>query len=439
MSIISISTVFASNNFENIVYDEKNTICNIDYQQKYAEQSNNIKLNKSFSIDGKGITVEESRDTIGKAFAWWPYFATGIWCNANEQISINVDANMYAAIVTFDKLPSLDASSNNYDLKSGNNTISSNKAGLLYFSQNHNGKINVTVNGGVQSPMFVLGQHSQSDWQTMLNENTQSGLLELQTDRLYIVTTRTSATKYLNGKDPSVILRKLDESIVLEDDFAGQFASASKTQNRPDVYKLALIEDINSEHYMYATQYLTAYSPGSMGDILDITTFTTNGWGGWHEQGHTRQVNAWRWHSSFSEVTNNIFSLYVQTVFGNQSRLEPKSYEMAFSYFNQSNKDFDSISDLFVKATMFWQLHLSFGKNFYPKLHQMFREIGTTQLPGEGGGEFGKQLFIYMTSLCANRDLSPFFEMWGIMPSQSTIKSIESFPKLNQPIWQNRD
>jgi len=128
--------------------------------------------------------------------------------------------------------------------------------------------------------------------------------------------------------------------------------------------------------------------------------------------------------------------MYVQEYFhGMATRLENENkYSDAFSYFNKSNKDFDVISDVFLQLVMFWQLHLSFGKNFYPKLHKMYREIGSSQLPNSDSGDVGKQLFIYMTSLCANRNLSPFFEMWGIIPLQQTLEKINSLPSLTSPI-----
>ncbi|MCL1954036.1 MAG: hypothetical protein FWF58_04770, partial [Firmicutes bacterium] len=44
----------------------------------------------SFDIEGLGVTAEESQNAIGKWFPWWPYYPTGIWCRANENITLTV-------------------------------------------------------------------------------------------------------------------------------------------------------------------------------------------------------------------------------------------------------------------------------------------------------------------------------------------------------------
>ncbi|WP_141550692.1 M60 family metallopeptidase, partial [Bacillus thuringiensis] len=74
------------------------------------------------------------------------------------------------------------------------------------------------------------------------------------------------------------------------------------------------------------------------------------------------------------ETTVNIYSLAVQIAFGNKSRMEvDKRYDEAFEYLNQpaDKKNFDK-SDPII---MFWQLHLIYGDQFYPKLHQMYRVL----------------------------------------------------------------
>ncbi len=87
----------------------------------------------------------------------------------------------------------------------------------------------------------------------------------------------------------------------------------------------------------------------------------------------------------------------------------------------QSEKNYDQIDNLFVKLGMFWRLDLAFGDNFYPKLHQMYRLTSLEEL-GDGSDEEKKQLFITMASKVANRDLTPFFEIWGLMPSEKNKK-----------------
>ncbi|MCL1953321.1 MAG: RICIN domain-containing protein, partial [Firmicutes bacterium] len=44
-----------------------------------------------------------------------------------------------------------------------------------------------------------------------------------------------------------------------------------------------------------------------------------------------------------------------------------------------------------------------------------------------------------ITSMCAERNLAPFYEKWGVYPSEDTIKKIKDYPSLSKSIWQSRD
>lgn len=128
--------------------------------------------------------------------------------------------------------------------------------------------------------------------------------------------------------------------------------------------------------------------------------------GPWHEVGHLHQQAPWEW-EDLGEVTVNIYSLAVQTKFGHQTRLEEEErYKAAFAYLGQT--DAQEKMDEFEKLVMFWQLHLAYGDQFYPKLHQMYRMLQNTEMPKSD--EEKKQLFIYMTSKLAGQNLTPFFE-----------------------------
>lgn len=163
-------------------------------------------------------------------------------------------------------------------MNSGNNTISSSVAGLLYFSLHHSGTINVKVtSGGVKSPLFILGKHSQADWQNMLNNTTESSVCELLSNRTYTAVSRDSALKYLNGKDPTPLLKRYDQAVEIEDIATGLSPNAARPYNRPDPHRLAHIEDISNQYYMYAFYHVTGYGTNTIKTILDVDEFFNNG------------------------------------------------------------------------------------------------------------------------------------------------------------------
>jgi len=143
-----------------------------------------------------------------------------------------------------------------------------------------------------------------------------------------------------------------------------------------------------------------------------------------------------------TEVQNNIYSLSVEKAFtSNQPfRLQQEgAYTKAFQYLEQSNKNYDEISDAFVKLVMLWQLQLAYGEDFYPKLHQLYRDMPSNELPQTD--ETKKQLFMISASKVAKQNLIPFFEKWGLRPNNDTIQKVTAlgYPVLTAEIWKGTD
>ena len=86
-----------------------------------------------------------------------------------------------------------------------------------------------------------------------------------------------------------------------------------------------------------------------------------------------------------------------------------------------------------MKLAMFWQLRLAFGDDFYPQLHQYYREH-ELDLPDD---DAKVQAFIRVASQVSGWDLSPFFEAWGLPIEVETRLEIQKLEKLNQQIWLN--
>ncbi|PHB58742.1 putative mucin/carbohydrate-binding domain-containing protein, partial [Bacillus toyonensis] len=126
--------------------------------------------------------------------------------------------------------------------------------------------------------------------------------------------------------------------------------------------------------------------------------------------------------------------------FNQPSNLEKSGiYPKAFQYLEQTNKNYDEISDVFVKLVMLWQLQLAYGEDFYPKLHQLYRDMPSHELPQTD--ENKKQLFMISASKVAKQNLIPFFEKWGLRPNNDTIQKVTAlgYPILTAEIWKGTD
>ncbi|PFB73426.1 M60 family metallopeptidase, partial [Bacillus cereus] len=377
-----------------------------------------------------------------KSMAFSPYEPTGLYAKPNEQITINVEGNqdiqVYIGTYSYDASWREDSKIKSFTLKPGVNTIQSPNGGLIYFyNKQQGGSIRTTITtGGTTTPFFELGKHTKQDLINMLDQYPNAHAVELKGERVLITASPARVKKYLLGSntDPVQLLKKMDEATRIQDKVAGL------SEEQVDKHYVHYVEENHSpDYYMYATSYRTAYVGDAIQYVLDINKFVTDGWGPWHEAGHLRQQSPWKFYN-MTEVQNNIYSLSVEKAFNQPSNLEKSGiYPKAFQYLEQVNKNYDEISDVFVKLVMLWQLQLAYGEDFYPKLHQLYRDMPSSELPQTD--ENKKQLFMISASKVAKQNLIPFFEQWGLRPNNDTIQKVAAlgYPILTAEIWKGTD
>lgn len=424
---------------ERIVHAEEEAIQKEEVQKK---QSDSLE-NRVFNVDGKG-NVHTLGHQERREFPFSPYEPTGLYAKPDEEITIQVkgNQNIKAYIGTYSYVG--DSGENelveSFTLKPGINTINYSGGGMIYLSnEQENGRIQAIIEkGGSPVPYFELGKHTKEDLITMLEKHPNAYAVELKGERVLITATPARIRKYLLGSntDPVQLLKTMDAVTRVQDKISGL------SEEQVDKHYIHYVEDNRPDGgYMYATGYRTAYVGDAIQAVLDLNKFITEGWGAWHEAGHMRQQEPWMT-ENMQEVQVNIFSLAVQKALGQPSRLETENvYTAAFRYLKQDakNKDYDKIKDPFVKLVMLWQLHLAYGDNFYPTLHQHYRDMPDEKLPKTD--EDKKQLFMIEASKAAKQNLIPFFEQWGLKPNQNTIQKIIrlGYPIFVDPIWMSTD
>ncbi|MED2764959.1 M60 family metallopeptidase [Bacillus thuringiensis] len=428
--MISSSDVFAEQK-------EQQKKLSTSLQSEKSVKSENI----TFTVPGKG-DVEVLKQQERKSMAFSPYEPTGLYAKPNEQITINVEGNqdiqVYIGTYSYDASWREDSKIKSFTLKPGVNTIQSPNGGLIYFyNKQQGGTIRTTITtGGTTTPFFELGKHTKQDLINMLDQYPNAHAVELKGERVLITASPARVKKYLLGSntDPVQLLKKMDEATRIQDKVAGL------SEEQVDKHYVHYVEENHSpDYYMYATSYRTAYVGDAIQYVLDINKFITDGWGPWHEAGHLRQQSPWKFYN-MTEVQNNIYSLSVEKAFNQPSNLEKSGiYPKAFQYLEQVNKNYDEISDVFVKLVMLWQLQLAYGEDFYPKLHQLYRDMPSSELPQTD--ENKKQLFMISASKVAKQNLIPFFEKWGLRPNNDTIQKVAAlgYPILTAEIWKGTD
>ncbi|MCQ6529959.1 putative mucin/carbohydrate-binding domain-containing protein [Bacillus mycoides] len=406
------------------------------YAEMTIEDKEKQQEERVYQLLPKG-DVEEIRELHQRRMSFSPYEPTGIYVKPGEEVVIQVDGNQkikaYIGTYSYEK-----EEPKQFNLNPGENKISSPNGGLLYFYNYHNtGEVVAKVKkGGIPNPLFILGKHTTEDWKRMLKESPNSYAIEMKGENSLLTMHPETVAEHLKQEDPAALLKKHDEIINIEHKISGLSKDGVGVANQGK-HSIHYVEDWYTDNYMYATYYRTAYSKGNLESVLNLEELTADGWGPWHEVGHQHQQDTWLW-EGLGEVTVNIYSLAVQTAFGHKTRLEQENrYEAAFAYLGKPNAQ-EKMNE-FEKLVMFWQLHLAYGDQFYPKLHQMYRVLHDTEMPKSD--EEKKQMFIYMTSKVAGQNLIPFFDKWGIIPNDDTREKIEklNLPKLEKEVWLSTD
>lgn len=412
---------------------------------KLEEVKENKFEQRVFQLPGKG-DVKEEQGRLKMQLAFSPNEPTGIYVKPNEKINIEIKGNQsikaFIGTYSYDK-----EDPKEFDLTPGENVISSVNGGILYFyNLNRAGEVTATVtNGGTHFPLFILGKHTKKDWDEMLEKYKDPYAIELKGDRSLITTSYEKVEKNMKNTNPTELMKKHDEAIHIESKISGLLDDGTGVAS-PIKHYTHFVEAryTNSEGYMFATDYYTGYPYDAIKEVLNLELFQREGWGPWHEVGHIHQMTPWLWEDA-GETTVNIYALAVQMAFGNESRMEKDGrYEQTLEYINQpaDKKNFDKSDPLI----MFWQLHLVYGDQFYPKLHQMYRVLADTEYPMFDTEEVisdkeKQQMFIYMASKAAGQNLMPYFAKWGLYAEADIKEKVNKLqlPEPKKEIWLSRD
>lgn len=202
---------------------------------------------------------------------------------------------------------------------------------------------------------------------------------------------------------------------------------------------------MSEKAFMYAAADHAGIRWGSEIEMVKGSRTNENGYFGWginHEIGHILNLNEY----IYGETTNNIFSLFAQTVNQGKSRLESSNiYDPIYQKIVSENPGLSS--NVFVTLGMFWQLHLAYDYDdvlgagaqegvglFYPKLNQLFREDTTKDANVDKDN-----MLVRLTSDVVKKDLVPFFEAWDFNITPETKTYTSKYTKEDKPIYYLND
>jgi hypothetical protein len=341
---------------------------------------------------------------------------TGIYVKKNEELVVFVNetkADLILRIVDHNQ----GYGGSDFYLLPGSNRITSPADGLIYLIYHANISHETKVNfaSGVINGYFDIDKHTSADWNTLINGATYN-FFDLKGHKAHLTFTKNELKRYVTNA--TLLVQAYDSIVKLEQDFMGLYK-----YNRVPATRMYFHCNVQPGVYMHATSDATEYAPGTLSDLANHSRLMGEGiWGPAHEVGHLLQTRPGLMWVGMTEVSNNIYSLYVQTAFGNQSRLQT---EVVDEYSNRYQKAFKEIveagiahaahDDVFCKLVPFWQLQLYFSKvknykDFYKDVFEQIRQKPDPETDGECQLQFVK-----IVCDVSGEDLTEFFEAWGFL------------------------
>lgn len=297
------------------------------------------------------------------------------------------------------------------DIIPGINRLVMPNKGLLYIAYHVDEDpatrqpVKIHIASGKVNGYFDCSRHTNADWKRLL---ANAGHRFFDVKGKYVnLAFETSAFRQYCPEEGLSLTQVYDSIGAMEHRLSGLFKYNRMIPNR------LLCHVHYGKLYFYATQYRTAYIDWEQKLVCNPEALKLDSWGVAHELGHVHQNWDINW-SGMGEVTNNIFSLQVQTSFGVKSRLLQEGYyQSAQDTLVARKQPFSVVNAVFEQVVQFWQLQLYFTKvlnqpDFYADIHEAMRNEESLSTDGL------KQLnFAFLACKMGKKDLSDFFTYWG--------------------------
>ncbi len=328
-----------------------------------------------------------------------------------------------------------------YPLSQGINKIITAKKGLIYVMYHLYEKretmpdpVKIHIASGMVNGYFDLNRHNNTDWVRLL-ANAKGKYLDIIGNYSQATFPVASYRTYCPN-DGKGLISVLDSISYLERELMGFFKYPNRNPECRQYYCVVY------SGYMFAAGDHTGYHVSTMATLCSVSTLRgKNSWGPAHELGHQNQTRpGFKW-AALAEVSNNLFSAYVQTKLWKQCQLytdKPSTgrnnhYENAYNMImvptTKNGNEFKIPHMLgpgeFNRLAPFWQLYLysTFVKNqpdFYKDVFEQLRVRADRAVASQSG-----LISLDFTVLCSEimqEDLSVFFEAWNFYQPMTNVK-----------------
>lgn len=317
--------------------------------------------------------------------------------------------------------------SRTFPLGAGETAAANPFGGLVYLEVGKPGpagaKLEVTVSGAIDAPLFVLGTTDLATWRET-GRNAPGPWAELATGKV-VLTVPSSRVREL--ADPTDVLRFWDRVL----DGAADLVGRAHERARPERY----VADLEiSAGYMHSGYPIMTHLDAAA-DMVDLARMQKGPWGLFHELGHNHQNRDWTFGGT-TEVTVNLFSLYLcETLCGvGQDRAWSGNLGRAAEALTKKLAAGEAPwggdegkPDLALRLLMYAQLQREFGWATFTKVFREYAALPEAERPKDDAARHDQWLLRF--SRATGRNLGPFFVKWGLSTSEAARAAVAELPE----------
>lgn len=352
------------------------------------------------------------------------WISTGLYANAGETITVKVPQDQVGKGLAIrigchkDTLYHLDSWRRAPDItltmpiEAVETRVASAFGGLVYIVVPERGATGAafltSIAGGYEAPYFVLGKHTDEDWNTRA-KTLQAPWAELAGEKM-VLSVPTEVARMV--RNPTELMQFWDRVVTDQDDLTNQGADRKGPER--------MVADVQiSAGFMHSGYPIMIHTPEAL-EMVTYGRIKFPGWGFYHEIGHNHQRKTFTFEGC-GEVTNNMIGLYNYAhTLGRQDFTMGHgaiTLEKRKEYIDTIRKAPDKWavwrSNPFLALTIYIQLIESFGwEPMKGYLHSF--GTGSTFGPDPKTDEEARDQFLIRYSKLTKKNLAPLFAAWGI-------------------------
>jgi hypothetical protein len=278
------------------------------------------------------------------------------------------------------------------------------------------------VEGAVEAPLFVLGHTTLAEWRGRIR-GLPAPWAELATSKL-VLTVPSGVVRALD--DPEALLRFWDRVM----DACADLAAWPRERARPE--RIVADEQISAGYMHAGYPIMTHLDAASL--AVDLRRLSTEGsWGHFHEIGHNHQSPDWTFDGTI-EVTVNLFTTYVYTqvlgqgLYDGHPAIRDRAARVARAQRHVADgAPFDVWKgDPFLALLKYLQVIEAFGWDPIKRTLAEYRALPERERPRTDDEK--RDQWLRRLSRSVGRDLSGFFQRWGIPTSAEARASLSDLP-----------